>query len=590
MAQSNEKKIERVAGPELRLLDRRAFVGFPELKVAPGVVITDFALQIPDVTFPFNVSGGATKYQRKKLDFGFLELSVDAEVIARKVHELSGKLAELDELKLHFRPGYLEAQARLRGPERAALTFKIAFDGDGDSLAVYLYDVRFYAYAPTPASRIPALVSDAVKELEVLPDVQRRGANGFSTRLLPVLVEAASVQRGFKMPSLDNARLVEASVSSKGLRLRFAAGGLPPPATPDEELLLTLEGARAFADAEEALASGKLREAREAYLKLGDANEAHPFAAERLLTLLVADPTAHELALDVAASLQSRRDKSATALWAEAVVRERRGEFARAAERYLALCNLARKNQEEAGAFFAAEAGARAGRDHAPQMAAKALHELLGIKPDHLPSLKALARASDQAKDRAGAMRAYRRLAALARDPAEAADAHVQLARLSAQTEDDLAGARLHCEAALRLSPDHPDALFQLAELCFRGGEFLRAIKSIDRLREVAMGRHEVDRIGRANLLAGLVWETGLKQPENALLRYREAASLLPGEPEPLFYSARVAESLNKLQESVTGYQQAIELAGPRTAHRRDTGRRASVAPRAGAPLQDEAR
>jgi len=563
MAEGSEKKAERAQGPELRLIDRRAFVGFPELKVAPGVVVTDFALQIPDVSFPFNVSGGASKYQRKKLDFGFLELSVDAEVVGRKVHELAGKLGDLDDLKLHFRPGYLEAQGRIRGPERAALTFKIAFDGDGDSLAVYLYDVRFYAYAPTPASRIPALVSDAVRELEVLPEVQRRGANGFSTRLLPPLVEAAAVARGYKMPSLDNARLVEASVSSKGLRLRFAAGGLPPPATPDEELLLTLEGARAFADAEEALAAGRLREAREQYLKLGDANEAHPFAAERLLTLLVADPTAHELALDVAASLAARRDKSATALWAEAVVRERRGEFARAAERYLALCNLARRNQEEAGAFFAAEAGARAGRDHAPQMAAKALHELLGIRPDHLPSLKALARASDQAKDRAGAMRAYRRLAALARDPAEAADAHVQLARLAAQTEDDVAGARLHCEAALRLSPDHPDALMQLSELCFQSGEHLRAIKSVDRLREVAMARHEVDRIGRANMLAGKVWELGLKQPENALLRYREAASLLPGEPEPLYFGARVAEGLGKLQESVSGYQQAIELAGP---------------------------
>src|SRR6185369_16657668 len=127
-------------------------------------------------------------------------------------------------------------------------------------------------------------------------------------------------------------------------RLRFAAGGLPPPATPDEELLLTLEGARAFADAEEALANGKLKEAREAYLKLGDVSEAHPFAAERLLTLLVADPQAHELALDVAASVQRRRERSACALWAEAVVRERRGEHARAAERYLALCALARKS------------------------------------------------------------------------------------------------------------------------------------------------------------------------------------------------------------------------------------------------------
>ncbi len=553
----------RTPGPELRLLDRRAYVGFPALVLAPGVEVVDFALSIPDVTFPLNVSGGAAKYQKKKLDFGLLELSVSADVIQRAVQSVASKLPELDDVKLHFRPGSLEVQAKLRGPERSPLTFKVAFDGDGDQLAVYFYDVRFYAFSTTAAARVPALVSEAIKSLLLLPDVERRGANGFTTRLLPGLVEQAAVGRGYKMPALDQARLSEAIVSSKGLRLRFSSGGLPPPAAFDEELLLTLEGARAFADAEELVAQGKLAEARQAYLRLGDATEAHPFAVERLLTLLVADPQAHELALDIAASLARRRDKSATAIWAEAVVREKRGEFARASERFLALCNLSRKQHEEAGAFFAAEAAARSSRDAAPQMAVRALHEMLGLKPDHLPSLKALARASDQAKDRAGAIRAYRRLAALAREPAEAADAHVQLARLCAETEDDVAGARLHCEAALRLTPDHPEALHQLAELCFRSGEHLRAIKALDRLREVALGRHEVDRIGRANLLAGRVWESGLKQPENALLRYREAASLLPGDAEPLYLAARVSESLGKVQEAVSGYQQAIELAGP---------------------------
>ncbi|MBL9037036.1 MAG: flagellar hook-length control protein FliK, partial [Archangium sp.] len=553
----------RVPGPELRLLDRRAYVGFPELTLAPGVVVRDFALHIPDVTFPMNVSGGAAKYQKKKLDFGFLELSIDAEVIQRRVQQVAGSLTELDDVKLHFRPGALEVQARLRLAERVPVTFKVAFDGDGERLAIYLFDVRLYAFSATPASRVGALLTEAIQRAQVLPEVERRGANGFTTRLLPAIVEQAAVARGYKMPSLDQARLAEATISSKGLQLRFSAGGLPPPATPDEELLLALEGSRAFADAEELLAQGSLAEAREAYLRLGDATEAHPFAVERLLTLLVADPQAHELALDIAASLARRRERSATAMWAEAVVRERRGEFARASERYLALCNLARKNNETAGAFFAAEAAARSSRDHAPQLAVKALHELLGLKPDHLPSLKALARASDQAKDRAGAIRAYRRLAALSRDPAEAAEAHVHLARLFVITDDDVAGARLHCEAALRLAPDHPEALLQLGELCFRSGEHLRAIKALDRLREVAMVRHEVDRVGRANLVAGQVWEQGLNQPENALLRYREAASMLPGAPEPLVAAARVAESLGKVQEALTGYQQAVELAGP---------------------------
>ena len=553
----------RAAAPELRLLDRRAFVGFPALEVLPGLRVSDFALQIPDVSFPFNVSTGATRYQRKKLLFGFLELSVDVDLVTRRVAELAGRLAGIEELRLHFRPGYLEGQGRLPAPERTPFTFKVAFDADGEKLAVYLYDVRLYGFSSTPSVQVPGLLATAVGALGLVPDVEVRGATGFSTRVLPVLCQLAAVSRGYKMPSLDTARLSAAEVSSTGLRLRFSAGGLPPPAAPDEELMLALEGARAFADAEGLIAQGRLAEARQAYLQAGDAQDAHPFAAERLLSLMVADPQTHDLALDVAATLQRRRDRSPAALWGEAVVRERRGEGARAAERYLALCALARRTSEAAAAFFAAEAAARCSRDTAPQVAVKALHELLGLKPDHLPSLKALARASDQARDRAGAVRAYRRLAALARDPAEAADAHVHLARLCAQTEDDVAGARLHCEAALRLAPDHPDALLLLGELCHRGGEHLRALKALDRLREVAMARHELDRVGHADLLAGRVWEEGLKQPDNALLRYREAVSLLPGEPEPLFAVARVAEGLGRLQEALAGYQQALELAGP---------------------------
>ena len=82
MAQDREKSAAPEAvGPELRLVDRRALVGFPSLAVAPGLTITDFALQIPDVTFPFNLTGGAARYQKKRLHFGFLELQVDAELL-----------------------------------------------------------------------------------------------------------------------------------------------------------------------------------------------------------------------------------------------------------------------------------------------------------------------------------------------------------------------------------------------------------------------------------------------------------------------------------------------------------------------------
>jgi tetratricopeptide (TPR) repeat protein len=561
--EKREPEVGKSAAPELRLLDRRAFVAFPPLDVAPGVRVTDFGLQIPDVTFPFSVSGGALRYQKKTLQFGFLEVSLDAERLRRAVQEVAAGALELEDVQLTFRTGYLEGQARLRGPGAVPATFRVAFDAQGERLGVYLYDVRLYGYSPTPAAVVPLLLSRSAQSARLLPDVELRGTSGFSARVLPSLVQAAAVSRGFRVPSLEGARLTGLDVSATALRLRFASSGLPPPALLDEELLLALEGARAFAEAEALLAAGRLQDARDAYLRGAEPQEAHPFALERLLGLLVADPGAHELALDIAQAVAKRRPTSATPLWVEAVVRERRGEPARSAERWLALCALSRKRGEDAGAAAAAEAAARVAEGVAPQLAIRALHELLGLRPDHLPSLQALARAADASSDRAGAIRAYRRISALARDPAESAEAHVSLARLSVLTEEDVAGARLHCEAALRLAPDHPGALELLGELCHRAGEHLRALKALDRLRDVALGRHDLQQVGRANLLAGRVWEVGLKNLDNALLRYREAVALLPSEPEALVAAAHAAEGLGRISEAVTGYVQGIELAGP---------------------------
>jgi tetratricopeptide (TPR) repeat protein len=537
----------------LRLLDRRAFVGFPPLSLWPGATISDFALQIPNVSFPFNITGGALRYQRQRLSFGLLELSVDAEWIVRQFANALRKLTDLEGLQIQFRAGYLEAHGRLSTPDRVPFTFKVGFDAEGEHLVALAYDVRLYQFAPLPATQIPVILARFLEEVRILPELQRRGASGFRTRILPWLVRSAALSRGFRMPSLENARLSSIDVNSQGLKIRFSSGGLPPTPRADDSFLLSLEGSRAFSDAEELIAQGQLLEAREIY----------PFAAERLLALLVADPRAHELAMDVAGSLAKRGEGSAAALWTEAIVREGRGERARAAERYLALCAHARKAGEEFSAFFAAEAAARAAGEHVPQLAVRALHELLGVKPDHLPSLQALARASDLAGDRGGAIRSYRRIAALARDPIDSANAHVQLARLCSETEDDIAGARLHCEAALRLAPDHIEALEQLGQLCFQSGEHLRAIKAADRVREIALSRHELELVGRANLFAGKVWEIGLQQHENALLRYREACALLPTAPEPPYLRARSSERSGRLQEALAGYQQAVELAGP---------------------------
>ncbi|HYR56545.1 MAG TPA: hypothetical protein VEM39_10525, partial [Myxococcaceae bacterium] len=206
MSTEVDRKASAVGGkaqaPELRLLDRRAFVGFPPVIFAPGVVISDFALQIPDVSFPFSVTGGALRYQRRKLQFGYLDVLVDAEVISQRVSQVSAKLLELEGVKVHFRSGYLEGEARLSTADRVALTFKVAFDADADLLAVHIYDVRFYGFSTTASAQVPVLITRAVSSLDLLPGIDPRGATGFRTAVLPPLVQFAAVSRGYKVPVL----------------------------------------------------------------------------------------------------------------------------------------------------------------------------------------------------------------------------------------------------------------------------------------------------------------------------------------------------------------------------------------------------
>src|SRR5690606_4997017 len=116
-----------------------------------------------------------------------------AEAIARALAAVSGRLGELEQVKLHFRAGVLEAQALLVGPERAPVTFKLAFDGDGELLSVYVYDVRLYAFTPTPAPMLPLLLTRALGETGLLPDVEVRGGTGFTTKLLGALTQHAAV-------------------------------------------------------------------------------------------------------------------------------------------------------------------------------------------------------------------------------------------------------------------------------------------------------------------------------------------------------------------------------------------------------------
>jgi len=549
---------QRGAGLELRLEAGKAFVCLSDRPVAPGVRAVDVAMEVPEVRFPFDVGLGAAQFRKRLCDLSRVDLAVGPEFLASLAGHLDLARAGLSGLTVALRAGFAEGAGRLEGG--APFTFKLGLEPEGDQgLAVVIYDARLYGPAGIPSAALPAMLARAAGGL-----ARPEGASLLLEPLGAVLRRLIPA-RGWKLPRAGSARLAEARFSPGELRIvwdRAHAGPARAPAEPDR--MAALEGARAFRDAEALVARGEWDAAREAYLAAGSAATAHPFAASRLLSLFVIDERFHDEALDLSAHWRSRRPDFAPALVAEGVLRSLRQETARAAAAFADLAQLSAKKGEELGALAAADACFEGGPEADPAAFARAVEVALSVRRDHLPALRALLALSERTGDREALLRASRRLAAYAPGEAEKASAHARLAEMLLKT--DPPSARLHLDQALRLAPDDAAALAALARACEEAGEYLRAVRAHDRLRELCLARGDTAGAARSALAVGVLWEERLGHPENALLRYREASDLAPGSPEPRERAARAADALGHWAEAAdhyAGLMASLDLGAP---------------------------
>src|SRR5450755_4643008 len=71
------------SGFELRLSEGRAFVGASGRPLTEGVVVRRFSMEIPEVRFPFDVTGGADRFRHQRCALRDLELSIDSSALER---------------------------------------------------------------------------------------------------------------------------------------------------------------------------------------------------------------------------------------------------------------------------------------------------------------------------------------------------------------------------------------------------------------------------------------------------------------------------------------------------------------------------
>ena len=549
------------SGFELRLDQGRAFVEATGRPLAEGLTVRRFSMEVPALRFPFDVTGGADRFRDRRCVLRELELVVEATALgqlATRALEL-GPLG-LDRLEVGFRPGGLELLVRqsAAGP----VTFKVGIEPDGSALSLPLHELRLYRPAPLCAALLLHRLSRAVpaprdEEETASPVALEPGPPGVpALRLdpLPAVLRALLVTRGFKLPDAKSVRLASVEVAAGSATLGFRAEGPALPAV--AELLGALEGGRRFAEVEALIAEGELARARKELLASSASGPPHPFAAERLLQILAADPAAHDLALDLCALWRQWLPGFPPALWVEAGLR-RAAEPLRAARLYLELADqaLVRRELFAAGAA-AGEAIALARAAGDDELGARALGIAQAARPEDPELLVATAEVAERRGDLPLALSALRRVAAFSLDDERSGRAHARLGRLFLEGARDLPRARLHLDRALEIDPEDRESLLLLAGACEEGGEELRALRLLDRAQKLSELAGERAEAAALALRSGRIWEERVGHGENALLRYREAAEAFrefgdAREVEAVSRAAPICERLGRWAEAV---------------------------------------
>lgn len=415
-----------------------------------GASVDELELDVPDLRFPFDLTGGVRRFATRRTDLRVLTLSCDEAALERYVRALEPERAGLADLRCRIEPQGVRLSGEGRGADRRARFTALArFAVDpARRLSVTVEAVRIYGWLPLPAW---SLARALVGLLAPLAHAEPRA----NVDVLDLALMALLPPNGWRLPGRRAPRLREVVAQTDGRRALVLRFGPAPAGPPAEEGASAPEAAwRAWVDAEGGLARGELQ----AESVLDDLLRAPPEDVARLeaflgLALALGPRDAFARARRFVEILLLRQPDDEAARLAEAIVAAETGARARARESFARLSEAMARADRRFDAEHAAAAAAQAMPVRAPAVAPPR------DEPEPVPQQLERARALWQTGDFDAAETAFQRVAralnATPRDPAQhpwAAEAELRLAqcaRLSGSVEE----AARHLERGLREEP-----------------------------------------------------------------------------------------------------------------------------------------
>ncbi|MDX2022066.1 MAG: tetratricopeptide repeat protein [Deltaproteobacteria bacterium] len=369
------------------------------------------AMTVPNLRFPFDLSGGSTRFANRRCQLNQLTLSLSANDVVRLLAR--APLAQVGILRpiVEMGPDGFTLQARVEvgshGAELlAAGYFRVL---QPRRLRVAVYDLRLHGFLPIGAPQVITALLKAVcgsildhGPADRPPFAYLQGPTEVVVEPLELALLDLFPMRGWRMPGRGGLGLLPLGHGGDRVLLRFAP--LTRAADDDDEFSFgsssTHSGGRAayeegrslFAEAESHLATGDVAAALALYRRAATLHSGNVFVATRLLQLLCITPQSLREAEELASALLARMPGFAPALLARAVSALAQGRSAEAAELYeqLAQAGEALPSLEAATALTAAaEAYLEAGQT---ERALGLLESVRVARPGHPRALDVLRR------------------------------------------------------------------------------------------------------------------------------------------------------------------------------------------------------
>lgn len=524
-------------------------------------------LDVPGLRLPVDLTAGPEIFQRQRTRVRVASLRVDQRDLDRFVARKAAALAELGVDELHVRTcdGHLAAECRVRqGTHVADLTFRLWLGvSDPSSLLIQLVadDARVYGYMPTPGS----LLVHRILETLIAPAGSPYGADDraaprasalgvVSVAPLELLLWNTLPLAGWRLPSARHIAVIAARATRSSLQISYGPAPDPSALQPIAAGAGSLRARETHRDAEDRLRNGDIEGAIRAYrgaLAAGAGDQV--FVIGRLLELTCTQPTYFVDAIELARQALGRTPDLAAAHAALAAIAVAEDDWATAANRFLALAELAELAGDDEATVRAALAGARLLRTIDPPAATARYETVLALRPRHAEAAEALA-------ERYTAEGRWHELVRLVRgriettvEHAARARDHIRLAGILADRLDDHASARVELERAIALDPHSTSALETLAGARYEIGDFDQAVATLEAAAALYAERGE--RRAQARVLARTAETIASRGDlDAAAARYDQALMLDPNSEAALEGAAALLEArVNRDREGSNG-------------------------------------